>query len=81
MYWYGKIDVFKSFITYFTTHEMDKQASRYVSEKFEEKRGGKQNCKISHIDKITLDSPIYIESQNLFIISMCEAQNVQGDLG
>ena len=38
MYWYGKIDVFKSFITYFTTHEMDKQVSSYVSEKFEEKR-------------------------------------------
>ena len=38
MDWYGKIDIFKSFITHFTMHETDKQVSSYVSVKFEEKR-------------------------------------------
>ena len=41
----------------------------------------KQNCEISHIDRLALDLTVYIERQNLFIISMYEAQNVQGYLG
>ena len=38
MDWYEKIDVFKSFTTLYTIHEMDKQVSSYVSVKFEEKK-------------------------------------------
>ena len=46
-------------------HETDKQVSNYVSVKFKEKREKeKQNCEISHIDRITLDPTIYIERQN-----------------
>ena len=81
MDWYGKIDVFKSFTEHFTMHETDKQVSSYVSVKFEEKKRKKQNCEISHIDRLALDLTVYIERQNLFIISMYEAQNVQGYLG
>ena len=66
---------------HFTMHETDKQVSSYVSVKFEEKREEKQNCEISHIDRITLDPTIYIENQNLIIISMCGAQDVQDGLG
>ena len=75
MYSYGKIDVFKSFITYFTTHETDKQVSSYVSVKFEKekKRKKRQNCEISHIDRTTLEPRIYKGNQNIFIISMCGA--------
>ena len=45
---------------HFTMHETDKQVSSCVSVKFEEKKGKKQNCEISHIDRITLDPRIYI---------------------
>ena len=44
---------------YFTTHELDKKVSIYVSDKFEEKKGKTQNCEISHIDKTTLEPTIY----------------------
>ena len=54
-------------------HETDKQASSYVSVKFEEEKEEKQNCEISHIDRIRLDPIVYIESQNPFIILMCRA--------
>ena len=69
---YGKMDVIKSFTTHFTMYKTDKQVSSYVSVKFKEK-GKNQIYEISHIGRLTLDTTIYIESQNLFMISMCGA--------
>ena len=51
-----------------------------MNEKFEEKKGKTQNYEISHIDRLTLEPRIYKGNQNIFILSMCEAQSVQGDL-
>ena len=51
-----------------------------MNEKFEEKKGKTQNCEISHIDRLTLEPRIYKGNQNIFILSMCGAQSVQGDL-
>ena len=53
MAWYEKMDVFKSFQTYFTTYETNKYVSRYVCIKLE--KMGKQNCKVSHINMTTSD--------------------------
>ena len=70
---YGKMDVFKSFITHFTMHETDKQVSSYVSVKFWREKGEKQNCEISHIDP-----GVYKQIQNsLLHIRVC---GVQSDL-
>ena len=73
MYSYGKIDVFKSFRAYFTTHKTDKQVSSYMSVKFKAKKKKRQNCEISHIDRTTLEPRIYKGNQNIFILSMCGA--------
>ena len=51
-----------------------------MNEKFEEKMGITQNCEISHIDRLTLEPRKYKENQNIFILSMCGAQSVEGDL-
>ena len=65
MYSYGNIDVFKSFITYFITHETNEQVSSYESVKFEEKRK-RQNSEISHIDRTTLEPRIYIRETKTY---------------
>ena len=48
-----------------------------MSEKFEEKKKKTQNCEISHINRINLDAPIYIERQNIINVWSTECQ---GDL-
>ena len=79
MAWYGKMDVFKSFWTQFSTYEMDNYVTSYESMKFE--KMGKQNCKISQIDRTTLTIEVYKQTQNpLLHIWVSKAQNDQGDL-
>ena len=54
-------------------HEVDKQILNYASMKFEEKRGKKKNCEISHINRTTATPEVYKQTQNtLFIIECVE---------